>query len=260
MHIPTPAQLYIWDDRFLWASATFKGAMTRRYATNVIAAIAPGTPFRLQSPGRPPQSCGLAVCAAGARRSVDATDVPFLSLNLDPGTADARRLERLVAQRPVRPLDRRLLRTSDAALRRLLEGRLDGAQARALGDRIVRALAGRGPAAGPLDARVHEIAGFLRQALPADVHVEDLARRVGLSPPRLMHLFTEQVGLSMSRFLLWQKMRRAVSQVNAGRSLTDIAHDCGFADSSHLTRTFQAFYAVKPSVLLDSSYVQVRVF
>ena len=44
------------------------------------------------------------------------------------------------------------------------------------------------------------------------------------------------------------------------RSLTGIAHDCGFADSSHLTRTFRAFYAVKPSVLLDSSYVQVRLF
>jgi len=129
-----------------------------------------------------------------------------------------------------------------------------------LGDRIVRALSGRAPRLGEVDPRVREVADHLRSALPADIHVDALAQRVALSPTRLMHLFSDQIGLSMSSFLLWQKMRRALSQVQEGRSLTDIAHDCGFADSSHLTRTFQAFYAVKPSVLYDSSYVQVRLF
>lgn len=234
--------------------------MTRRYATNVIVAIRPREPFRLQLPGQRFKPCGAAVCAAGAKRCVDASDVPFLSLNLDPGTADAKRLARLVAHRPVRVMDRRLLRVSDTGMRRMLEGRLDGAQARRLGDRIVGALTGQAPKPPEVDSRVREVAGHLRSALPADVRVDELAQRVQLSPPRLMHLFTEQVGLSMSSFLLWQKMRRALAFVQQGRSLTDIAHDCGFADSSHLTRTFQAFYAVKPSVLVDSSYVQVRLF
>lgn len=234
--------------------------MTRRYATNVIVAIRPEAPFRLQVPGQGFRPCGAAVCAAGAKRCVDATDIPFLSLNLDPGTADAKLLARLVARRPVRPMERRLLKGCDAGMRRMLDGVLDGAQARRLGDRIVHALSGRTARLGEVDPRVRAVADHLRAALPADIHVDALAQRVALSPTRLMHLFSDQIGLSMSSFLLWQKMRRALSYVQEGRSLTDIAHECGFADSSHLTRTFQAFYAVKPSVLLDSSYVQVRLF
>src|SRR5437899_5332853 len=62
--------------------------------------------------------------------------------------------------------------------------------------------------------------------------VAPLARRAAVSPMRLMHLFSEQIGLSMSRFLLWAKMRRAVSMIQSGQSLTEIAHACGFADRS----------------------------
>jgi hypothetical protein len=95
-----PAFLYIWDDRFLWVSRSFKGAMTRRYATNVIVAIS-AIPLQLKLPGGRFRPCAAAVCTAGARRCVDATDVPFLSLNLDPGTGEAKALERLVAKQPV---------------------------------------------------------------------------------------------------------------------------------------------------------------
>lgn len=253
------AQLYVWDDRFLWASRSFKGAMTRRYATNLVVAIAPRQPFLLQLPRARPCPCHAAICAAGARRCVDASGVPFLSLNLDPGSADAQKLERQVAGGRVLWVERAALAGCDAAMAGTLDGRLDGAQARALGDRLVEALCGPRAAAVALDPRVHEVAEQLRGALPHDLAVEPLARRVGLSPMRLMHLFSEQVGLPMSSFLLWAKMRRALVSIQSGQSLTEIAQACGFADSSHLTRTFQSFYAIRPSILADSSYVQVHL-
>jgi AraC-like DNA-binding protein len=232
--------------------------MTRRYATNLIVAIA-DRPLRLRLPRRRAGPCAAAVCTARAQRAVDAVDTPFLSLNLDPDTPEARRLEALAPGRSVVPVDRAQLAAWDQAMRDLLDGRLDAAQARRLGDGLVAALTGPLPAAVALDARVRRVAEQLKAELPSDIDTDSLAALAGLSATRLVHLFSEQFGMPMSSFLLWAKLRRALSLIQGGQSLTDIAQACGFADSSHLTRTFQAFYAIKPSLVGDSRYVQVRM-
>lgn len=236
-----PALLYVWDDRFLWVSHSFKGAMTRRYATNLIVAIT-RQPFMLSLPGGRARPCAAAICAPGAQRSVDATEVPFLSLNLEPESQTGQHLESLVARRAVLPVERGLLSACDMAMVAMLEGRLDGAQEWQLCDRMVLALSGRSSRAERgLDPRVREVAEHLRNSLPSDIEAGPLAQRVNLSPTRLTHLFSDQVGLPMSRFLLWAKMRRAATMIQSGKTLTEIAHVCGFADSAHLTRTFRSF-------------------
>lgn len=257
--MPTaPAVLYIWEDRFLWASRSFKGAMTRRYATNLIVAIAE-KPLSLRLPRRRARECRAAVCAAGAERCVDATDTPFLSLNFDPDAAPARALERLAPPRGVAEVDRTRLAPLDAAMRAFLADRLDAAAARNLSEDLIVALTGERPRAAAIEPRVRRVGDALRTQLPRDVDTETLGQLAGVSATRLVHLFSEQYGLPMSGYLLWAKMRRALSLIQSGQSLTEIALRCGFADSSHLTRTFQAFYAVKPSFVADSRYVQVRL-
>ena len=253
------AFLYVWHDRFLWGSNGFKGGTTRRYATNVILA-AGSRPFMLKVPHGPAVPCMAAICARGARRSVDATDVPFVSLNLDPETADARRLASLVADKAIVLLEPDLFTACKDQMTSLVQGRLDGPQAQELCDGIVSALALGQAFTSPVDVRVQSVAEQLRRQLPSDLALAPLARRHRLSPTRLGHLFSEQLGLPMSSYLLWAKMRQAVGLIQSRRSLTDIAHASGFADASHLTRTFQAFYAVRPSALADSRYVLVRTF
>jgi AraC-like DNA-binding protein len=83
---------------------------------------------------------------------------------------------------------------------------------------------------------------------------------VGLSASRLTHLFTSQVGIPLRRYVLWSRLRIAISRVQAGDDLTDAAHGAGFADSAHLTRTTRDMFGLPPSVLsrhvtwdLDSS-------
>ncbi|WP_418163411.1 hypothetical protein [Rhodococcus opacus] len=50
-----------------------------------------------------------------------------------------------------------------------------------------------------------------------------LADRVGLSTSRLTHLFSEQVGLPLRRYVLWTRLMIAVTEVGAGRDLTTAA-------------------------------------
>lgn len=76
-----------------------------------------------------------------------------------------------------------------------------------------------------------------------------LASRVGISTSRLTHLFTEQVGIPLRRYVLWSRLRIAITRVHAGDDLTDAAHGAGFADSAHLTRTTRDMFGLPPSVL-----------
>ena len=77
----------------------------------------------------------------------------------------------------------------------------------------------------------------------------ELAARVGISPSRLTHLFTEQVGIPLRRYVLWSRLRIAITRVQSGDDLTGAAHGAGFADSAHLSRTTREMFGLAPSVL-----------
>jgi len=60
------------------------------------------------------------------------------------------------------------------------------------------------------------------------------------------------VGLPFRRYVLWRRLTRAMVAVGRGRTLTAAAHECGFSDSAHLTRTCYQMLGQPPSVLLQS--------
>jgi AraC-like DNA-binding protein len=72
----------------------------------------------------------------------------------------------------------------------------------------------------------------------------EVAAAVGVSVSRLTHLFTEQVGIPLRRYVLWLRLRMAITEVLAGADLTDAAHSAGFADSAHLTRTCRDMFGL----------------
>jgi AraC family transcriptional regulator len=99
------------------------------------------------------------------------------------------------------------------------------------------------------DARIVEALHFLRDQPEAYESLDTLAERVHLSPSRFQHLFKEQVGVPVRRYVLWQKMRRALDLAIAGNSLTTAALSAGFSDSAHLSRTVRAIMGIAPEFL-----------
>jgi AraC-like DNA-binding protein len=108
------------------------------------------------------------------------------------------------------------------------------------------------PAAGP--ARKHPaVARVLRHlegaAPDADVSLAALAAVADMSPGRLMHAFTEHVGLPLRPYVRWLRLRRAAAALLGGASTAEAAHASGFADAAHMTRTFRAMFGVTPTEL-----------
>lgn len=100
-----------------------------------------------------------------------------------------------------------------------------------------------------LDPRIRRVLSWLQAIDGEAATVAEAARVACLSPSRFSHLFVEQVGLPFRTYLLWRRLMRAVSLVSRGESLTSAAHQAGFADSAHFSRTFHRMFGLPAAAL-----------
>ncbi len=117
-----------------------------------------------------------------------------------------------------------------------------------LGRGLIAHMAGSARADVP-DLRVRKVIAWAVEQLDGQVRLSDAAPMVNLSAARLRHLFVEQTGLPFKTYLLWLRLTRAVERFAAGAPLTQAAHEAGFSDSAHLSRTFRRMFGVTPGAL-----------
>lgn len=120
------------------------------------------------------------------------------------------------------------------------------ASASALRERIVAAWIGDAGRAPPLHPALQRATRAIAGLDEVRVSAAELAETVGISESRLLHLFGEQLGIPLRRFVLWCRVRRAILALAEGANATQAAHVAGFHDSAHLTRTFKSLLAVPP--------------
>lgn len=104
-------------------------------------------------------------------------------------------------------------------------------------------------AARPIHPRVRKLLRLLRDNCESDLRLSPLAEAVGLSPGRLMHVFTESIGIPLRPYIAWLKLQRAAGAIAAGAPLARAAQSAGFADAAHMSRTFRRMLGASPSQL-----------
>lgn len=110
-----------------------------------------------------------------------------------------------------------------------------------------------------LDSRIAETINRITQELTSQtITAEYLASEAYLSPSRFMHLFSDEVGIPVRKYILWQRLRHTLIQMAEGKSITEAAISAGFTDSSHMNRNFNAMFGITPSkIFKNSRFVQV---
>ena len=92
------------------------------------------------------------------------------------------------------------------------------------------------------------------------VGVAELAAETGLSARRLGSLFQAEFGLApkeAGRVFRFDRARRRIGRdAAAGRTLADLAAECGYYDQAHLAREFRALAGCPPSQWLAEESVQ----
>ncbi|MCD0467001.1 helix-turn-helix domain-containing protein [Flavobacterium sp. ENC] len=106
------------------------------------------------------------------------------------------------------------------------------------------------------DERVTKIVEYIRDNYyKSDITPQTFADIVFLSPSRLASLFKQQTGSSLSKYLLWTRLRQVIylTLSDKERSLTDIAYDTGFYDLPQLNKYMYEMFGMPPKALKFSS-------
>ena len=113
------------------------------------------------------------------------------------------------------------------------------------------------PLVANFDERVKDSIQYILQWIDAPrITLSELARQVHLSPGRLSHLFKQQMGLPVQRYIVWTRMKVAVDLVvRKNMPLTEAAHTAGFYDAAHFSKHFRDIFGVKPSAVYNNSRI-----
>ena len=112
------------------------------------------------------------------------------------------------------------------------------------------------------DERITKIVAYIAENyFRSDITPKTFSDIVFLSPSRLASLFKEQTGSSLSKYLLWTRMRQAVyiTLSEKERSLTEIAYDTGFYDLPQLNKYMYEMFGMPPKALKFNSEL-IKVF
>ncbi len=112
------------------------------------------------------------------------------------------------------------------------------------------------------DERVIKMVDYIRtNYFERDISPQTFAELVFLSPSRLASLFKEQTGSSLSKYLLWTRLRQAIYTTlsEKDKGLTDIAYDTGFYDLPQFNKYMHEMFGMPPIALKhNSDLIQVH--
>jgi AraC family transcriptional regulator len=242
----------MWEGASLWIidAAPAKPGETERadfHAHHAIQiSLALGGWFRLDTQDAHVRS-EVAAVAADTKHVIDAeglTGIVFIEPESEAGRAITRRL---FAERELVAVETKIIGNFRERLAAASTAKDDHALV-ALGRELVSILSA-GAVANDADPRIRKVIAWAAEQIDQPISLSDAIAVGGLSASRLRHLFVEQTGLPFKTYLLWLRLTRAVEVVAGGASLTQAAHEAGFSDSAHFSRTFRRMFGVPPAAL-----------
>jgi AraC-like DNA-binding protein len=95
---------------------------------------------------------------------------------------------------------------------------------------------------------------FIEKNYKTAFTLDDVSENAFLSKFHLIRIFKKQVGLTPYAYQLQLKLNEARRLIFEDKSLTEIAHELGFADQAHFTNTFKKYAnGANPSDLLKTA-------
>lgn len=99
-----------------------------------------------------------------------------------------------------------------------------------------------------MDERISLILRTIHANTCLNVSLADLANIVKLSTSRLSHLFRQETGISLGRYVRTSRLTKAHDLLRTGMfSVEQVVASVGMGDRSHFIRAFRAQYRKRPS-------------
>src|SRR6202008_363188 len=98
-----------------------------------------------------------------------------------------------------------------------------------------------------------ELQAWIHEHPSADLGIEALARRMGMSPRNFARIFTRELAATPARYVERARVGAARQWLEDSRgSLDEVAAACGFGSAETLRRAFQRLLHVSPSAYREA--------
>jgi AraC-like DNA-binding protein len=250
-NVPLKGYIYYWYDASLLLLDSFTSARHRHYPIEFYVGLE--APFEMDF-GEGWQEYRAVIVDSNQNHRFMADRGWQALVMMDPGSRSGECLRREILRgNRFRELDAGSLSPLISAFLEFKNAPRSWDDARHLCDDLLRSFSNDAAHVEPYSRRVIEIIHFLRDLPEKRIKAEEVAHRFSLSESRMAHLFKNETGTSLRRYLVWLRLMEAIKLIAQGMSFTDAAYEAGFADSAHLSRTYKELCGLNPSDLLNRS-------
>lgn len=160
-----------------------------------------------------------------------------------------------LAKGGVVPLDRSLFSHLDVQLEKLYYGELSAPQAPEIFHSVMSI------SAGNLSEKINPSSNKIRIRellnMAPEITLSQLAGEMKVSYFQASRLVPEILGMTLRDYRAWQKLQSVFDLLHSHRTITEIAHTTGFADSAHLSRTYRRWFGQPPSYSRNRNHVRI---
>lgn len=105
------------------------------------------------------------------------------------------------------------------------------------------------------DARVLKAIAYMdNMDISYNKLIEALLNTTNLSESRLSHLFKNNTGVSLKKYFVWSKLKKAVtSHIQGDADLLSSIIQSGFYDQAHFSKSYKAMIGISPSKVYKKS-------
>ena len=227
-------------------------------AAQIVVALSGKLQVRM-SPKASFSSCDAVLIPPNVNHHIIGSGSLEIMIWFEPATTEARAI-RAYSSSELIPLSRSEINISISKLLQLSSHLQTCSEAFDLSKTITQTLLPKYKTIKPLDERIaFTLTAIRNPALLSESYpLKYLAQTVNLSEGRLRHLFRQELGVTIQQYWIGHRLLVAIRRFNSWVSLTEIAHEAGFADLSHFSRAFRASFGMTPSLAVkDSRSVQV---
>tara|TARA_B110001454_G_scaffold159968_1_gene149355 strand:- start:10492 stop:11298 length:807 start_codon:yes stop_codon:yes gene_type:complete len=249
-NIGTSSLLYLWDKRTLYIGPLFEPLKLTQGAATLLVSLDKNISFNIDN-GSKKIECTSLLLPAGLSVNIDTGDAIIASCNLDPLGADFSALSTLMQNKEGK-ISYNLKQHGDfkQVYSKLHKEQLDSESAYSLLKDLLENRFSEHYPIHAIDNRVAKVVEKIKQTADDNLSVDDLARLVNLSVPRLVQIFKKQTGVPMRRYRLWHRLFVTAVKMASGGNLTEAAINAGFTDSAHFSHTFKAMFGMAPTTIL----------
>jgi len=98
-----------------------------------------------------------------------------------------------------------------------------------------------------MDRRIRSTIELLNRGCDGHISLSDLARRVGLGPSRLSHLFKNDLNVNIRDFVRERRLARAAELLaTTEERISVICMRCGFRDVANFNHAFKRHFGLAP--------------